>query len=114
MLDALGLPESPGRSGRSLLELARQEEPARVVHTAWKDQQLALLPPWKLVVGADGGSRLYDVEADPDEQQDLFAEREALARELERTLREVQPGLSEAASQSDAVLDRLRALGYVD
>jgi len=114
VLHVLGLETSPEASGRSLLELARQGEPGRVVHTAWKDQQLALLPPWKLVVGADGASRLYDIEADPAEQRDLRNEHEALARELERSLGEVAPGLSEAASQSDAVLDRLRALGYVD
>ena len=114
VLDVLGLDAAPGHPGRSLVSLARANAPARVVRTAWKDQALALLPPWKLVRDGDGASVLYDLERDPGEQRDLSSERPALTRALERSLGDAGAALSGAAAQSDAVLDRLQALGYVE
>lgn len=114
VLDVLGLDAGPGHAGRSLVSLARVDAPSRVVRTAWKDQALALLPPWKLVRDGEGASALYDLERDPGEQRDLSAERPALTRALERSLGEAGAALSGAASQSDAVLNRLQALGYVE
>ena len=114
VLDALGLAEAPETSGTSLLALSHDPDPGRVVHTAWKDQQLALLPPWKLVRDADGAPRLYDVEADPAEQRDLAEQHRELTRALTTTLDEADAGLRDAGSQSETVLDQLRSLGYVE
>jgi len=114
VLDVLGLAEAPNASGASLLALSQRPDPGRVVHTAWKDQQLALLPPWKLVRGADGAPHLYDLESDPAERRDLAKQHRELTRALTATLDEADAGLSGAASQSETVLDQLRALGYVE
>ncbi|MEM9378678.1 MAG: sulfatase-like hydrolase/transferase [Planctomycetota bacterium] len=73
---------------------------------------------WKLVVGSDGSTELYDVEADPEELLDLAASRadvtERLISGLERALAEapyegdrVLPGQLSAAQTRD-----MRVLGY--
>jgi arylsulfatase A-like enzyme len=60
---------------------------------------------------------LYDLEADPDELEDLIGERPELAAELRRALEQrlaqTPHGQAEEAELSDEEVDRLRALGYV-
>ena len=72
--------------------------------------------------GSSASAQLYDLASDPAEEHDLIADRQALARQLDAQLTEFLerwPPLSEEPAPSDAVtnpalLDRLRALGYVD
>jgi arylsulfatase A-like enzyme len=76
------------------------------------------LEPYKLIkIEGDGGVELYDLAADPNEQNDLAAERPDLVRNLSRELERVKQAAQPRFDSSPADLDeqtreRLRALGY--
>lgn len=72
----------------------------------------------KLVVGSDGSTELYDVEADPEETTDVSAERPAVVRDLEETLEEwlnsfERPEPSPDVAVADTVKSTLEDLGYI-
>jgi arylsulfatase len=114
VLDVIGAPPDAAGSGRSLLALARTGERARVVRTAWKQKRLALLPPFKLIVEGDGAQRLYDVEQDPEETRDLAEQKARVVAELSDALDAAEEPLDRAGERSNQVLERLRALGYLE
>ena len=126
LLDALDLPVPETLPGRSAMPLVRGEADPRDVVT-----QLARFEPlraetirrgrWKLLRHHERGSdALYDLESDPTEQRDLAASEPEVARELGAALdaalaaqraARIEPG---RAPISDAELEELRALGYVE
>jgi arylsulfatase A-like enzyme len=76
------------------------------------------LGDWKLISGPDEGTRLlFDVARDPRERRNLAAEQPERAAELESRLAgwRAEHGRAETAPEavSEADLERLRALGYV-
>lgn len=88
---------------------------------AQKDGPEAILVwPRKLVVGAAGSMRLYDLEEDPGELQGLPVEPDAPTPEaaalLERAAREkatwIRPGTSQAGDLNPEHDARLRSMGY--
>lgn len=126
VLDIAGLPADPALPGRSLRNL----EDARPIVAFRKNDQFVLrsgsLKYHRRGTASRGeesaSAQLYDLTTDPAEEHDLAAERQALARQLDAQLSEFLkrwPPLSEEPAASDAVTDpalmeRLRALGYVD
>ncbi|MBW2541914.1 MAG: sulfatase [Deltaproteobacteria bacterium] len=76
------------------------------------------LEPYKLIeIEGEGGVELYDLAADPNEQNDLAVERPDLVRKLSRALEIVKQAAQPHFDRSPADLDeqtreRLRALGY--
>lgn len=69
---------------------------------------------WKAIFPGEGGAELYDLEADPGEEQDLASERP----ELVEALRERAPApamlVGEGTVQGDEVRDMLESLGYLE
>ena len=75
--------------------------------------------PWKLILSSDGAHELYDLEADPAEQRNLFDERADVAdrmrERLERAGGSALSGASEAplpAPLTAEEAERMRAAGY--
>ena len=125
LLGALGIGEPPTQD-RLLPSLpGAAASPSRRVfsHTRRKGQTTASVidGDWKLIRRADGAgvrSQLYNWREDPRERHDHAAERPVLAglltAAIQRHLAEsVPPGVA-AATPGQAVLDNLRALGYID
>ena len=139
ILDLLGLPASPDRTGHSLVPLLRGEESEP--RLAWSEiPHHALVDPgvrWavrtashKLIVtpppaggGGDARLELYDLEADARERSNLAARDPARRAELMQQLRRVALELRprgtavyrEVSDQPDPKLhERLRSLGYVE
>jgi arylsulfatase len=81
-----------------------------------------ITPRWKYVVDVEDGSvQLYDRRADPDETRDVAAEQPEVLEELANLLRaQLEGGDSalepshEATPADPALVEQLRALGYVD
>ena len=79
-------------------------------------------PRWKYVVDVtDGSAQLYDRQADPDETRDVADEHPEVLEELANLLRaQLEGGASalepsqEATPADPALMEQLRALGYVD
>jgi len=118
ILDALGLPALPGQEGTSLFEASdrtllaqtfRPEAPRTLF--ALRDQRT------KLVYDVDAGTfRMYDLQADPGELQDIFAKAggQRLAwQERLKKLGATAPSLRAGNIQMDAQMqDQLKQLGY--
>ncbi len=74
---------------------------------------------YKLILSTDGANELFDLEADPGEQQNLLGEKPELAAALERQLREIlasgpAPNTEiELPELSAEQLEELRQLGYL-
>jgi arylsulfatase A-like enzyme len=75
---------------------------------------------YKYIWGSDGDHELYDLQADPDEQCNIIAERPDIAEDFDRRLIEWRNSF-EAATPLDKVPEfeeevkaRLRALGYLE
>lgn len=116
VLDVLGLPPEPDAEGRSLAgppadrplyaESFADEGPrARAVFAGSE----------KLILHADGGSELYDLARDPQEEDDLAASRadtaNALREDLERWA--ARADASDTPALDEAARERLRELGYI-
>jgi arylsulfatase A-like enzyme len=79
-------------------------------------------PHWKYVIDvSDGSVQLYDRRADPDETRDVASEKPEVLEELAGLLRAELEGRASALAPSDesapadpALLEQLRALGYVE
>ena len=114
VLDSLGLAADPAGDGESLLALAEHPQRARerVVQTSWQDQRLAMRGRWKLVVDDTGAAHLFEVAVDPEQRLDRASEHPEIVAELSAGLRATAGGRVRA--QSEEVLTRLRALGYLE
>ena len=131
VLELLGVPRpaSPGMDGASLTPLMTGARPdmeleayAEAVyplhHFGWSDLRALRQGRYKLI--AAPRPELYDLQADPAESANLFAERKALGDRMLSRLAEMETHFkTSAAPKSDAVeIDpdakaRLAALGYV-
>ena len=125
LLAYLGI-EAPATHGRllpALLETGEAGSRRVFSHTKRKAQSTASVidGDWKFIRRSDDKgvtNRLYNWRNDPGEHENRVAERPVLAgmlaAALQRHLAEsVPPGVAEA-TPDEAVLDNLRALGYVD
>ena len=126
VLDLLEIAAPSGLQGESLLPLMRGEqsgESRRLFFTSRASGSMALLyGRWKLIyTPRTGSAELYDLEADPDERNDLSGSetdrtRESIERLLEWYRAAPRPfrGLQvERVKLDDETTRRLRALGYV-
>lgn len=128
LLDLLGLPPSPQVSGASLvpvmtgsastLDLEGYAEAMYPLHHfGWSDLKALRAGRFKLIDAPR--PELYDLEADPGERTNVFAERRTLGDTMLARLRERSEGLETSAPPAEAVdVDpdaraRLAALGYV-
>jgi hypothetical protein len=73
---------------------------------------------WKLIVHSDGKPELYDLQADPHEDRDLWAQQPAAAASLTRNIERWEqvnaPRKADKAPEVPGdVLERLRSLGYL-
>ncbi len=113
-----------GLPGRSLLDTARPVWPEQRVVIAegllYGPETKAIVRwPYKAILEVDNGrAMLFDLEADPREQSDLAAQRpkvlSALLGELSDRLAEARAlGVAPDADLDEALLQRLRALGYI-
>lgn len=74
---------------------------------------------YKYIWASDGNHELYDLQADPDEENDIIARQPDIAKDLDRRLTEWRNGFEAAAPSEPApefdeqVKARLRALGYL-
>ncbi|MDH5491486.1 MAG: sulfatase, partial [Myxococcales bacterium] len=125
ILDALGLEIPEAMSGRSLLPLLRHESesgPRLTVAGFMEGWRALIVGRRKLIQRTEERMMLFDLEADPQEREDLAAERPLELRTLRGLLGLALAG-SEGASmpahraertQIDAETEaQLRALGYV-
>ena len=112
VLDVLGLDTSRLRlDGASLLR--PHDQPA---FTFWRDWQVVRTPEWKLVQRQDS-LRLYRIDRDPGETQDLAAQHPEITRSLlqarDEKLRRLGATSEDLAGQSSRAVEQLRALGYL-
>ena len=76
---------------------------------------------WKLISSLQGGRQLFDLRRDPQELENLARETPAVVAQLENTLARIVAASVEAGEHiqgqyapiPEAVLERLRSLGYV-
>ena len=112
VLDVLGLDGSRLRlDGASLLRPHGQ--PA---FTFWRAWQVVRTPEWKLVQ-REGVVRLYRIDRDPGEADDLAGQHPDVVRSLlqarDEKLRRLGATSEELAAQSARNVEALRALGYL-
>jgi len=123
LLDALGLPPVPGLDGLSLWPLIARREtlPERPIvaeGTLHGPERRALVRwPWKLLEVEGGPPRLYDLERDPAERQDLASAQperlRALGEEL-ASLRARREPPAPAPEIDERVRRDLSGLGYLE
>ena len=91
VLEALGLPPRPDLDGVSLLPALAGRPPALpsyAVSEFLDDQRALMVGRWKLLAGAGGSRRLFDLEADPAETTNLAAQASIARRLCEQHLAE--------------------------
>lgn len=126
LLDLLGLPIPETMQGSSLLPslAAGDEDPERphFGYAAAPPSESASFGRWKLIrdLGTQPPrSRLFDLESDPLEQSDLADTQPVVVGTLAQMLRARRVGASTpepsaAGEPPEAVVERLRALGYAE
>ncbi len=128
-LDLLGIPAPEGIDGVSLAPLMTGDRPTLDLegyaealyplhHYGWSDLRAWRSGRYKVIDAPR--PELYDLERDPNETANLYAERQALADGMIRRLRERQPEIEsdETVARPAPEVDpearaRLAALGYV-
>ena len=90
-------------------------------NTLWgRERQAIVAWPYKLIIDPGSRSRqLYDLEADPEELDDITAQKPQIADELQRRLELHLSEVGPTAAQGEVTLspemeEELRALGYLD
>jgi arylsulfatase A-like enzyme/Tfp pilus assembly protein PilF len=128
VLDLLGAPHATGISGVSLVPLmtgakrelgldAYSEAMYPLHHYGWSDLRALRSGRYKVIDAPR--PELYDVDRDPAETANLFAERRALGDRMIAQLRTLEGGFSKtvaampAADVDPEARERLAALGYV-
>jgi arylsulfatase A-like enzyme len=98
VLEALGLPEAEGISGRSLFPLMRGEttvhrDAVMLSEATWQAARAIRTTDWKLIrhcqptIYGRSGVELYDMRADPHEQHDVADRHPDIVAELDGRLR---------------------------
>ncbi|MGD8815578.1 MAG: sulfatase [Acidobacteriota bacterium] len=122
VLGVAGEAAPAGMSGRSLMVAGDPALRPLIAERALygPETKTVIVWPYKAIVDVvDGGTRLFDLSADPDEKQDLAAERPDKLRELlgvlSAEMSEARRGDAETrdAELDDDAVERLRALGYL-
>jgi arylsulfatase A-like enzyme len=104
----------------TILEQTRKRHPAFDPKPFEHTLQAFYRAPWKLILASDGASRLYDLEHDPQEANDLAPERGDLVRSLSADLAHLLAGARPAPHEPEVIEPdadtraRLKALGYDD
>ena len=122
LVELLGLEMPPSFQGQSLVPLMDgNSEPTRPTLSEIRGLRGWTEYPWKLVLGLRGSPLLFDLESDPREQVNLYAERPEIAARLTQNVSRVTSEITAAnvreldpAAMTPALQSRLRALGYVD
>ncbi len=127
LLDAAGFPAPGDVQGRSLLPLLQGENENLTsdlyaesylprLHFNWSELRAIQVDKYRLIEAPR--PELYDLERDPGETNNLFAQKKAVAAELQARLAAVirkysaGPELAEKTSLDPAMAERLSALGY--
>ena len=124
ILDIVGLPVSPSFTGRSMLPAIRGSDSShRKVLSEGEMMRSWINYPWKLIVSPrERSSKLFNLEDDPAERQNLHRARpervKAMNEELGAAV-STKSDLSRVKELEDGDIDeelkeRLRALGYID
>lgn len=141
VLDLVGAPKQPLFAGRSLLAadtgfmtrlrgprfaLRKLPTPATAVaedatfatlpdgrRTAAKAPLLALYSDWITLIDTGEKTELYDLKADPRQEQDVSASHAEVASGLREQLQRYASEAGGAAAPDSQALDQLRSLGYV-
>ncbi len=121
ILDYLGfVDELPGLDGKSLRPLIDQPEASghRFVFSMQGWTRVVISRNWKLIHDLrTGTSRLFDIDADPNEHNDLATQRPLELAELElamrRWLERVERASHDNVQRSDEVRRQLEAVGYL-
>ncbi len=124
MLDLLGVAPLTGADGRSIRPFATGEQPFDRSASYFEALNANLTRGWAPLTGVVRDRfkvidlplpELYDLDVDPGEQRNVYAQQQPRARELEASLDRVVKGAAPAtATPIDADAEaRLRSLGYV-
>ncbi|MCS7070841.1 MAG: sulfatase-like hydrolase/transferase, partial [Anaerolinea sp.] len=116
------LPVSEAVPVKTFLHVLEKRNPLVIERMALRETRRAIYAgDHKLIARGDQIEALYDVSADPAETRDLTLTQPAIAVDLQRRLNELTAGEDDdrtrpAAYDDDdaAVLEHLRALGYVE
>lgn len=135
ILDLVGAVSRPQMQGRSLLPwLSRESSEAisSTVYASFLERQAAVRSASEKYIYflSSGRSQLYDLAADPQEQEDLAKKEDSISNSLTRPAigelvdwlnlqREFRRSVPEDASESSTITDpellqELRSLGYID
>jgi choline-sulfatase len=102
--ELLGLPAQPGLDGVSLTPTLVGRPPSLPTYALAEfldDQRALMVGRWKLLAGANGWRKLYDLESDPQEQIDLGARAHVARRLCEQHLGEALATPAKAARFGD-------------
>jgi arylsulfatase A-like enzyme len=132
ILEAAGLPPHPGMTGRSLMSMVRgdagEDRDAYMeiagIRTIKRKEWIAgvrVANKYKYIAALEDPNfppELYDLEQDPDERRNIAGKRPGVARDLDGRLRaygaEKFQGNPMSAEEKEAVMKRLKGLGYHD
>lgn len=114
VLAAAGIPDQPAvLDGRDLFSV----DADRTVYSVWENEHAIQDSRFKLVTDLRGDtarSALYDLSADPTEQNDVLGDHPAQAAELGRAMAAYEGADEDVLRRIDDTLERLRAIGYVE
>jgi arylsulfatase A-like enzyme len=110
-LALLGIPhDGKGLDGLRLTDTP----PDRTVVTVWNGLRTVQDREWKLYADEDGGTRLFRIDRDRAEKDELAAATEAVKVRMMSELDGRSEQDKELQNMSDDVLKKLRAIGYVE
>ncbi len=104
-----GVPLRDGEAGPARPLFAETFVPR--LHYGWSELGSVIQFPYQLIWGPD--PELYDLTADPAQEDDLFDARPDVARELARARREYDWTVPRPAAEDEETLANLAALGYL-
>jgi choline-sulfatase len=114
VLAATGISYEPTKlDGRDLFSV----DADRTVYSVWEREHAIQDARFKLVTDLRGGaarSALYDLSADPAEQEDVLRDNPARAAELHRVMAEYTDADDDVLRRIDETLEHLKAIGYVE
>jgi membrane-anchored protein YejM (alkaline phosphatase superfamily) len=114
ILAALGLDVPDRIRGIDVLGEAPRDDRAQFAE--YSQGQAIVADGWKLLVWRQSRPRLYHVREDPEETRNIAGERPDRVQELFRGLQRIQAAslATERSGRDTDVLEKLRALGYID
>jgi arylsulfatase A-like enzyme len=110
VLSLLGISYGPNEVDG--LRLMDTPEDRRIV-TVWQNQRTIQDHKWKLYEGSDGTVRLFRIDRDPSEENDLVASETEVKLNMLEDLRGRAASDAELKRASEDVVKKLRAVGYI-